>query len=588
MPSNTALQISQRRMLLACLGAGAGLVLWQLAENWDNPDLPPSLYLALLSFCGSYATLALALVGPVQARRALPGALLLALPFAGLVSLAGRRYDVALDVLEHPILVSVSMLLLVISTPFLSVSLQDRQSWRDYAALFETAWALTIRYLLAWVFVGLFWLLMFLSDTLLTLVDIDILDRVMDIEWLVSALTGGVLGLAMAVIYELRTSVSPFLLLRLLRLLVVPVVVVVAIFLTAIPMRGISQVFGDFSAAATLMSVAMVMITLVAVVLERDDARMRKSFTITQATRLMVLLLPLVTGLAAWSIWLRVSDYGWTPDRVLAACVGGVLVAYGMLYALAVLRGTLWAAYIRRSNVALAMGMIAISMALLSPVLNVDRISANSQLSRYLDGRLALEELPLWDMQHEWGQAGQAAIVALENSPKGQSLDLIERLVKLRATDNRWVFARDLQQDDPEAVMAQIVDQTQVRPVGQMLTVEDLEGLTMSDLTPWLKGCQISQSEDRTGCILILDQFDPTEARQGLLIYASPRRNRTATTHHLVMDSQKGTRMGPTTVLNGDHLTKAAFGSILNGDFTVGLSSYRTLHVGGVEIMPLP
>lgn len=591
MTLSTALQMAQRRAMLFFFGFVSGLALWQLAENWDNPALSPALYLALFSFIGSYATLALALSGPVPMRRALPGALILALLFTGLISLAGLRYDLATDALDQPILISVSLLFLLLATPFLLVGLQDRRTWRDYAALFEAAWALTIRYLSAWVFVGLFWLMMFLSNTLLELVDVEIIQWIIDIEWLVFALTGGVLGLAMAVVFELRTTVSPFLLLRLLRLLVVPVLAVVALFLAAIPLRGLSQVFGEFSAAATLMSVAMVMITLIAVVLERDDARMRDSFTISHATQALALLLPLVTGLAAWSIWLRVSDYGWTPDRVLATCVSGVLLVYGLLYALAILRRLGWSKRIRRINVALALVTIAISAALLTPLLNADRISVNSQVARYLDGRLRVEDLPLWQMQFEWGRAGQAAIATLENSSTGQSVELVERLQTLQSAKSQWAFAHGVQDDRLDTLKAELVELMPIRPKGQELQIKDLKGLQVNQLSPWLAGCRRTLPDGRPGCVMVIDEFDPATSRQGVVLYSSGDGFQSVNSKYVVLNDVDFARVKSAQTVEAERgydLNTSAIEAILDGNYSVGPSSLKALHVDGFEITPRP
>ena len=593
MTLSPAMQMAQRRIMLFCLGFVSGLVLWLLAENWDNPKLPAALYLALMGFFGSYATLCLALIGPVSVRRAMVGALILAVPFTALMSLAGLRYELATDVLDNTILVSVSLLLMIVATPFLIVSLQDRHAWETYVALFETAWALTIRYLLAWIFVGLFWSMMFLSDALLSLVNVQIIEWLMDIDWLNFALTGGVLGLAMAVIFELRATVSPYLLLRLLRLLVVPVLAVVTLFLAAIPLRGLSQVFGEFSAAATLMSVALVMITLVAVVLERDDDRMRDSVTISISTQLLALLLPLVTGLAGWSIWMRVAEYGWTPDRVLAACVSAILLGYGALYALSVLRRSGWAARIRQANVGLAVVTLVISAAFLTPILNTDRIAANSQVARFLDGRLQMDDLPLWEMQNDWGRAGLQAIMALESSARGKDPVLVERLQELRRAEDRWAFRRLQTADNLDLLKAEIVELTPIRPVGRSLRVEDLEGLAQYELNSWLSGCQLILSDGRPGCALIMDQFDPwsDDNGQGMLFYRNSDRALAVKVNLLTFDTQGQAALNSVNVLTGEprpRFETRTLKSILDGQYSVGPSSLRALHVGGREIMARP
>ena len=62
------------------------------------------------------------------------------------------------------------------------------------------------------------------------------------------------LVLALAVVTELSDYVSPFLILRLLRLMLPPVLLVLAVFLLALPLRGLSGLFGGLSAAATLLA----------------------------------------------------------------------------------------------------------------------------------------------------------------------------------------------------------------------------------------------------------------------------------------------------------------------------------------------
>lgn len=170
------LRIAAHRAALALLGAGAALGLWLLTDIWVEPGLPPALYLALFTFLAVYAGVALALAGPIPIPRALTGALVSAVPITALVSLAGQRNTVATDLLDDPVMLTVAAMLVLFSTPFLSVWIVERRNWRRYEALFETAWTITMRYAVAWGFVAVFWLVAYLSNELLALVDIDIVD----------------------------------------------------------------------------------------------------------------------------------------------------------------------------------------------------------------------------------------------------------------------------------------------------------------------------------------------------------------------------------------------------------------------------
>ena len=85
-----------------------------------------------------------------------------------------------------------------------------------------------------------------------------------------------------------------------------------------------------------------------------------------------------------------------------------------------------------------------------------------------------------------------------------------------------------------------------------------------------------------------MDQFDPSVLRQGILIYAKAQDRGPTTANYLVWDSDNGAQLGYVRELKGTRLTTADIGTIIDGNYTVGPSSYRSLKVGGVEIMPLP
>ncbi|CAN0587377.1 unnamed protein product, partial [Ectocarpus sp. 12 AP-2014] len=129
---------------------------------------------------------------------------------------------------------------------------------------------------------------------------------------------------------------------------------------------------------------------------------------------LLALSVPLLAGLAVWAVVMRVGQYGLTPERVLAGAMAMVLLAYGLAYAVAALKGPRrWRPLLRRCNVWLALLVVAVCCAWMTPVLDADRLSVRSQLSRFADGRAEVEDLPLWPMAQDWGRAGQGALERL-------------------------------------------------------------------------------------------------------------------------------------------------------------------------------
>lgn len=585
-----ALHIVRDRSLLFVLGGVAGLALWALSDNVGAAALPPALYLALVTFVASYSGVGLALMGPVPPARALSGALVIAVPVTALVSLAGLRHEVATGFFDDPVMLSVAAVLVFFSTPFLSVWLRDPARWRTYAALFDSAWTITVRYTAAWAFVALFWVLAFLSDALLELVDIRVIETVMRVGWVRFTTTGALLGLGLAVVYELRSMISPYLILRLLRLTVPLVLVVVGVFVIAVPLRGLSDLFGGFSAAGTLMGTAIAAITLISAALDRDDAHAVSTPGLRLATQLLAVLLPALSALAVVSVAIRVRQYGWTPDRLLAIAVAVFLLAYAVAYAVSVLMRRGWAARIRGCNTVMAMAVIVGSVLWMTPLLDAYRISANSQVARYEAGDATLDQLPLWHMAHDWGRAGEAALVRLAELTEGaEAEDLAARIAAVREMPNAFQFEQAIARRTAPDRAAELVTLLPVRPEGAGIPAMAFATLPYYRLNLYVDGCRRRLPDGRPGCVFVKGAFTPAAGpeEQGVLIYVDP--DGQAVANHLLIrpGPEIDVREAYDPVAGGwPRLSVETVAQILDGAYDIRPSGLRALHVGGAVLVP--
>ncbi len=526
---------------MSCLGGVAGLGIWALVRNWDNPVLAPAIYLALFVFVTAYASVSLALAGPVPVARAMRGALITAVPIVVLMSVSGLRYTEATDLLDDPVMLCVAAVLILYSTPFLSVWLQDRRSWLRYASLFDAAWTMTVRYTIAWGFVGVFWLVAFLSNALLDLVDVDLIEIILRHDWARFTLSGAILGLGLAVTFELRDTISPYLFLRLLRLLVPVVLGVLAIFLIAVPFRGLTQLFGEFSAAGTLMGSAIVAIVLICTALDQGDWAAVQTRGLSLATQGLAVLLPLITILACGAVIIRVRQYGWTPDRVLAMSIAGFLFAYASGYCAAVLLRANWMQRIRQINVVMALCVITMSALWMTPALDAYRLSTYSQVSRFLSGRMPLDQLAVWEMTHEWGKAGLAGIDRLEAKDDLAAHDELSAVIAAaRSSTNPFQFEQSAQQRTAPGRVEALLAMMQVRPLGATLSPDDLSQLPSYRLDQWLEGCRRTLPDGRSGCVFVRGAFSPSAApdRQGIALYLDEDRQTRA--NHVWLDESSG------------------------------------------------
>lgn len=592
MALNNEQQIAVHRMVLAALGAAAALGLWLLSDHWDDTALAAPVFLALFIFVPVYFGVALALAGPVSVGRALAGALALAVPVTALVSLAGLRQVQATDLLDDPAMLGVAALLVLFSTPFLLVWLQDRPSVLRYASLFDAAWTMTVRYVAAWAFVAVFWLVVFLSDSLLKLVDIDAIGQVLGTDWARFGLSGAVLGLGLAVVDELRDTISPFVFLRLFRLLVPVVLAVVAVFLVAVPVRGLSDLFGDFSAAGPLMGAAIAAVTLISVALDRSDETAVRTRGLRGATRGLALLLPLLAALAVWALVLRVRDYGWTPDRILASLFAMFLLAYGLGYGAACLGRTGWMARVRRVNVAMALAAIAVLALWMTPVLDVYRLSSASQLARFQAGQSKLVQLPLWQMGHDWGRAGKAALARLETmTDRADHAELLARIQDVRNEVNPFQFEQAVQaRSAPDRARA-LLEVMAVRPQGSRMSPGLLAAAPAYRLDQWLTGCRRRLPDGRAGCVLVQGAFSPSApaGAQGIVLYLDG--DGTARADHVVlhMPGETAVRDVFDPVANSwPILPGEAVAQALDGEFQIRPSGSNALFIGGAVLGAAP
>ena len=579
-----------RRIVLCGLGTGSALALWVLSENWNNPAIPPAVMLALVVFVLVYSSVSLVLVGPVTVSRALLAGLWLALPITFLVTLAGFRHVQSTDLLDEPVTLAVAAVLVAVSTPFVLVRCTQKSRWLDYTQLFDAAWTIFVRYLAAWVFAGVFWMVLFLSNQLLKLVDVQVIEFILRRDWLVFGLTGGMLGLGMAVVFELRDTISPHVILRLLRLLVPVILLVVVVFLGAALVQGQAELFAEFSAAGILMGAAIVSITLVNTALDRSDRFAVTSRGLKTATRILAMVLPLLAALAVWAVVVRVRQYGWTPDRILACCTALFLLMYGIVYFVSAVSGSDWMSRIRRANTAMALLIIAIAVLWMTPALNVYRISINSQVNRFVSGQSTLDQLPFWEMAKEWGNAGHRGLDQLSKMTGHKDFqELRERIENAKNSDGRYEFRAAGRDREAEKLAAELSEKLLVLPGNGRVEPGVFAELEAYTLRPWVLGCRNTLPDGRAGCAMMMTTLLPTPVSpdQAVILYVGPNdfvQARLAVFQNGVIADVR--RMQDPLSETGKLLASDILVSLLDGGYDVQPSGINALVVNGARLIP--
>jgi hypothetical protein len=151
-----------------------------------------------------------------------------------------------------------------------------------------------------------------------------------------------------------------------------------------------------------------------------------------------VLLLPLV-AIAIYALSLRVVEYGWTTDRIIAACCLLVASCYALGYGWAASRRSGWLDAIAPVNIAVAFVILAMLLALFSPVLDPARVSVASQLARLESGRQGADTFDFDYLKFEGKRYGLAALERLKIRTEGADAAAVRDKASLTLVkQNKW------------------------------------------------------------------------------------------------------------------------------------------------------
>ncbi len=496
------------RLQLALAGAVGGALLWLVykvsEEEWIGHYPAFALFGLILTGFGAL----LAMAGPLGLIRALPRAAGLGLGVAGLILVTALRYADADDLFNSAIPALALLTVATLPVPFLIAA--AKSDWRDYPVLFLEAWSIVLRLAAAGAFTGLVWLVIYLSDEVLGIVGIEVIGQLLDYELVVMALTGAIFGLGMAVIHDLADLLSPYVVLRMFRLFLPVVLGVMAVFLVALPFRGLDGLVSGLSPAGLLLTMVAGGIALVSIAIDQTDADAAQSPLLLRCTQGMALVLPVIAGLALYAIWLRVSDYGWSPERLFIVLVAAIGVAYGLVYAGSVLRGGPWMERIRQGNIRMALAVLVLAALWLTPVLNAERISAHDQLARFEAGTTPVEALDTYALR-SWGKPGAKVIAVLEARAKepGQ-----EALAKQLAGDSEAGVP------DRKALLAGLMQAMPVQPATatgmQSVLLGAVEGYQLQD---WQQVCDTRLDDGRPGCLMVVADLLPSRPGEEAMLF---------------------------------------------------------------------
>jgi Domain of unknown function (DUF4153) len=338
------------------------------------------------------------------------------------------------------VLILSSIIGLFIAHALVAAGDSERRVIAAYPAYFDRAWKMAVQLALSAAFVGLFWMLLALGAGLFKLIDIDVFVALIQRHWFAMPATTVALAAAfhvtdarLGIVRGLRVLVHV-----LLSWLLPLLTVVVAGFLATLPFTGLAPLWKTRFATALLLLATTALLGLINAAYQEGDAAHRPASLIRHAGRLAALMLVPLVAIAAYALGLRVGQHGWSSDRIITAAILVVVVFYALGYAAAALRRGAWLKGIETVNVASGFVILAVLLALLSPLADPAQLAVASQVARLKDGRIAPDHFDYAYLRFDGARYGRAALEELK-AMEGPNAALIrQRVAAVEHLKNRW------------------------------------------------------------------------------------------------------------------------------------------------------
>jgi hypothetical protein len=322
--------------------------------------------------------------------------------------------------LSPPIFIAVAALLFI-AHHLVQPADAARKPVAPYADYFDLAFTNLIRLFLSLAFTGAFWLLLFLAGALFKLIGVEAIQKLIGETAFAFPATGLMFAAAVHMAVQLTEARAGLVRgvrtvgLTLLAWLSPLMVVIAAGFLATLPFTGLAPLWGTKAATALLLAAAAALIILVNAAYQ-DGVEPPHAIPRWAARIAGLLLIPIVI-LAAYALWLRVDQYGLTPDRVFAGAYLVVAIGFTIGYALAALKSGPWMKTLEPTNLIMAAVSVLLLIALFTPIADPARLSVGSQVKRLEAGKVTAEKFDYKFLRFASGHYGRDAFDRLSRSP---------------------------------------------------------------------------------------------------------------------------------------------------------------------------
>ncbi len=471
---------------------------------------------------------------------------------------------------------------LFVSHALITCVAHDRKVVPDYCTLFDVAWKQGVQLAVAACFVGAFWIVLWLGVGLFEMIKLHFFRDFIRHEWFSIPATAVAAAVSIH-ITDIRANLVRGVRTLALMLLswLLPIIALIAFtFLVSLVFTSLKPLWETRTATALLLVAAAVLVILINAAYQDGDPERRPHHVVRIAGTLACIELIFVVAIAAYALWLRVSQYGWTVDRIDTAAVTVVAASFAVGYFMAALLPSPWLKLIETWNFLTTILGLVVLFALFTPIADPVRLSVANQVERLKSGVVKRGQFDFGYLRWRGGRFGKTALAELSKSADAE----IAKAAKEAITETAFYIP-----PPPVATPTELARTITVHPAGTKLPDTFLRQHWTMDNSLGVAGACFGQHRmpDQT-CDAVVKDLDGDGVNEVLLIssYVSEHYSTSFLTV-FKLDAGAWHAVGTISQSFGQGC-KGDREALLSGHFTTVVPRQRDLEIAGHRVAVIP
>lgn len=351
------------------------------------------------------------------------------------------------------------------------------QSWQktadlkfSYSLLFQYSWNTAFIVLLAAGFTGTFVALLVIWAGLFKLLDISVFADFFTQRAFVFIIGYAVFSTGISLSRDNAKVIETFrrLIFSFIEGLMPILAFIGLLFVITLLFTGLDPLFSTISATALMLTVVVLSIWFANGLYQDGQLNPPYHSFIRIMVHGLLIVLPVYSLIAIYAMLLRINQYGLLPERIYGITIALILGLYSFGYAWAVfMPKDGWMKKLENVNIYMAFLVISAAVLLHSPVLDVNKLSANNQVERLLSGRVSANDFDYGALKFKLGKPGKDALDNLLNETTRADFKIIsENVGKVKKADN---YYRTVNRDRNNKEQLRILSNMELWPKGMVI-----------------------------------------------------------------------------------------------------------------------